>query len=391
MSYKFRRREFLGAMSAPLLAQANAAPPNVVVIVAEGVGAWMPGCYGNKTFATPGIDEIARAGLRFLNSFSLSPSAASGTSCLLTGRSPMQMKPSEDAATIAAHLFRRDYRVESAVSGPPEAITEKATGFLKQQKAGRPFALTVTYPSVAEPLSTIPAKHRDRYAKETFDAIGWSRASANLSRKDRERFNGIVEHLRSAAAMLSYVDSQIAEVVQALRAGGLALETLLLFTSANGSHLGRNGLWSDAAGSEPQNLFEPAVHTPAIWSWPGRIPVQAVRPEVVSHADVFPTLCEAAAAPVPPGLCGRSYLTMLRNRPLDRKNPWQGIAFAALGDARMARDNRYKLILRASGGSELYDLRADAAERVNRYEDPGYLNVRDALTRQVEAWTKRCG
>jgi hypothetical protein len=74
------RRHFLfGALAAPVLAatkkQAVAERPNIVLIVAEDLGAYMVGCYGNTEVHTPNIDRLAQTGVRFHNSFSCSPVA----------------------------------------------------------------------------------------------------------------------------------------------------------------------------------------------------------------------------------------------------------------------------------------------------------------------------
>jgi hypothetical protein len=74
------RRHFLfGALAAPVLAatkkQAVAERPNIVLIVAEELGAYMLGCYGNPEVHTPNIDRLALTGVRFANSFSCAPVA----------------------------------------------------------------------------------------------------------------------------------------------------------------------------------------------------------------------------------------------------------------------------------------------------------------------------
>ena len=43
--------------------------PNILVILADDLAAWMLGCYGNQEIKTPNIDNLARAGVRFANSF----------------------------------------------------------------------------------------------------------------------------------------------------------------------------------------------------------------------------------------------------------------------------------------------------------------------------------
>jgi arylsulfatase A-like enzyme len=129
-----------------------------------------------------------------------------------------------------------------------------------------------------------------------------------------------------------------------------------------------------------------------IWNWPGRIPVQSVRPELVSTYDVMPTVCDLTGATLPArNLCGRSYQPLLLNHPLPKKNPWRNTLFAQLRNTEMARDPRFKLVLRNNGDgpNELYDMRADSREKVNLYESPQHVTVRQRLTAELEAWRKK--
>src|SRR5205085_6896772 len=89
-----RRHFFLGALAAPVLAQKKRpAPerPNIVLIVADDLGDWMLGCYGNKEIRTPNIDRLAATGMRFLNCLFCTPESAPAHATLFTGRTPRQM------------------------------------------------------------------------------------------------------------------------------------------------------------------------------------------------------------------------------------------------------------------------------------------------------------
>ena len=56
----------------------------------------------------------------------------------------------------------------------------------------------------------------------------------------------------------------------------------------------------------------------------------------------------------------------------------------------MARNSRYKLVLRdqGKGPNELYDVVVDPRERVNRFDNPGHLSIREQLTRQLAMFEK---
>jgi arylsulfatase A-like enzyme len=85
-----RRELLLAAASAPLFAQKAIRQPNVVLIVADDLAAWMLGCYGNGEIRTPNIDLLARSGTRFANNFVCTPICSASRATLFTGRTPRQ-------------------------------------------------------------------------------------------------------------------------------------------------------------------------------------------------------------------------------------------------------------------------------------------------------------
>src|SRR5215813_13479456 len=168
------RRYFLyGALAAPVFAQKKkAAPerPNIILILADGLGDWMLGCYGNKEIRTPNVDRLAATGMRFLNCLCCAPVSAAARATLFTGRVPRQTGVGEGAppasfvneAMISDVLAGAGYRCgyigewhlggderaqhgfqtwEIIASGA-EPVTAKAGGFLEQQSSGKPFFLT---------------------------------------------------------------------------------------------------------------------------------------------------------------------------------------------------------------------------------------------------------
>jgi arylsulfatase A-like enzyme len=117
-----------------------------------------------------------------------------------------------------------------------------------------------------------------------------------------------------------------------------------------------------------------------------------VRPELVSFYDVVPTLCDVTGAPVPSrNLCGRSYLPLATNRPLPKKEPWRNLVFGEFRNTEMAREKRYKLVLRdeGKGPSELFDLATDAREKTNQYENPEFLTIRQRLVSELAGWRRK--
>jgi arylsulfatase A-like enzyme len=365
----FNRRYFLfGALAAPALAakkkRATVERPNVVLIAASDVGAYMVGCYENKVVRTPSIDHLALTGVRFSNTFCGVPASSESAAAL-------------QEAKLAEALGAAGYNCAPS--------TAKAGEFLDAQTPAKQFFLTVALPS---PLAVeIPQKNLDLFAAAAFESIGWEAAAPNATHKDL--LADVPGNLRKYAAGLATADQQVGEVLARLQQRGLLDSTLVIFISRNGYLLGRHGLWGDGRASDPVNMFEEVVRVPMIWTWPLRFPPQTVRNEVVSIYDLLPTVCELSGAAPPAGsLPGRSYLTFVYGRRLPKKQTWRGMAFARLGSAEMAREERYKLILRdqGKGPNELYDLVADGRETTNQYDNPQFVSVRDQLAAALTAW-----
>ena len=273
-----------------------------------------------------------------------------------------------------------------------DLITQRATRFLGDQKPDRPFFLVASYANPHAPYDGHPQKYYDLYAKTSFDTLGWEHPSANAL-VDREYLRDIVPNLRKCAASVTALDDQIPLLLKKLTDSGLRDNTLIVLLSDNGSLLGRHGLWADGHASDPINMYEEVTRVPTIWNWPGRVPVEGARPELVSLYDVVPTLCEAAGAEAPAGrnLCGRSYLSLATGRPLPKREPWRNLVFAHLRNTEMVRDNRFKLVVRngGKGPNELFDLRNDAREKVNQYSNPQFVTVRDRLAGDLETWRQK--
>jgi arylsulfatase A-like enzyme len=433
-----------------------APPPNIVLILADDLAAWMLGCYGNKEIRTPNIDLLARTGTRFINNFVCTPVCSASRATLFTGRVPRQhgihdfltpkpidQPPQGQAAPPPS--FKDEVMISDLLSArgytcgyvgkwhmgedqkPPnhfsftytmtggsrsyenptmflngqqveekgyltDLMTQRALGFLDQQSAAKPFFLTLGYLNPHTPYSGHPQKYYDMYAGTKFDTLGWEPPAPNALR-EKEMLKDIVGNIRRCAASVTALDDQIPLLLRKLREKNLRDNTIVIFTGDNGYLLGRHGLWSKGLASDPINMYEEVMQTPMIWSWPGRVPVEGARPELVSFYDLLPSVCDATDTPLPANrdLCGRSYLPMALNKPLARDEQWRNVVFGHFRNTEMARDLRYKLVLRnnGEGPNESYDLRVDPRENVNQYSNPQFITVRDRLTKELEAWRRK--
>jgi len=286
-------------------------------------------------------------------------------------------------------MFRNGERVQER-GYLTELTTRAAVEFLDGQSAD-PFFLTVSYFNPHTPYTGHPQKYYDMYANTSFDTVGWEPAAPNALR-EKALLADTVGNLRRCAASVTALDDQIPVLLRKLEEKGLRDRTLIVFTGDNGFLLGRHGLWSKGLASDPINMYEEVMQTPMIWNWRGKTPVEATRPELVSFYDVVPTLC-AATGTTPGGrnLPGKSYLHAVLNKPLAKGERWPSIVFGHFRNTEMARDNRFKLVVRndGQGPNELFDLSKDPREKVNQYDNPQYLTVRDRLNGELAGWRKR--
>jgi choline-sulfatase len=452
-----RRQMLAGLTAAPLLAQKKSpvTRPNVVLVIADDLAAWMLGCYGNQEIRTPNIDLLARAGVRFQHNYVCTPSGSPSRATLLTGRtprqhgiqdfltgSPVEIPPQGQAAAPASfaqevmlsdmlsaagyrcgYVGRWDmgndtkpghsysYTCTIAPEGVPyndpvmylngeekkesgylaELITRRAAEFIDQQSPATPFLLTVGYLNPHTPYEGQPKKYYDLYANTSFATFNVSPRAANALR-NREMLDAITENTRKCAAAVTALDDQIAVLQKKIFDKKFFDNTIVIFCGSNGQLLGRHGLWGSGLASNPINMYEESVAVPMIWSWPGLIPVESVRPELISEYDFLPTVADAVGVKPPArNLCGRSYLTAAVGRPFSKKEPWRDQVFGQYRDTEMVRDKMYKLVLRnqGEGPSELFDLRTDSHERINVYADQAYVSVREALTKDLADWRKK--
>jgi arylsulfatase A-like enzyme len=356
-----RRSFVLTGLAAPAVAATSKRQverPNVVLIVASDIGAYMLGCYGSKEIRTPNIDQFSKTGVLFSKSFSTSP---------------VTQKSSIDEARIAQALGGAGY------------ACGKGLEFLDAQTPHKPFFASIAWPS---PSTVTPAaKLLDLYAATQFEATGFEQAAANAVHK--EMLIDVRGNLRKFAAAVTMLDDQMSAVLAKLQQRGLWDNTAIVFTSNNGYLLGRHGLWGDGQASRPVNLYNEVVATPLIWSWPSSFPPDSIRTEVVGSHDLLPTLCDLAGAAT--AVPGWSYLPILYGRHMSKKQVWQEMAYSGFQDTEMARDDRYKLILRAQGKgpNELYDEAADPQERVNQVDNLAFSSVRQRLAGEINAWRGR--
>ncbi len=177
--------------------------------------------------------------------------------------------------------------------------------------------------------------------------------------------------VRAYLASIAFMDSQVGRVLAALEAQQLATNTIVVFWSDNGWHLGEKDITGKCS------LWERSTRVPLIFAGPGiRQPGRCDAP--VELLDLYPTLTELCDLPLPPHLEGHSLVPQL-NDPHARR-PWPAITTHNQNN-HAVRSEHWRFIQYADGTQELYDHRTDPNEWTNRITDAA-LNgiVREHIT-----------
>jgi uncharacterized sulfatase len=179
---------------------------------------------------------------------------------------------------------------------------------------------------------------------------------------------------RAYHATISYVDSQIGRVVDALDNLGLAKNTIIVFTSDHGYHLGEHGLWMK------QTCFEESARIPLFILDPRASANGKVSKRTVELVDLYPTLTDLAGVKAPEGLAGVSLRPLLENADAQ----WTRAAYTQTvtkGKDKVqgysVRTERWRFTEWQNGekGMELYDHDADPQELKNLASDSAYAST----------------
>lgn len=265
----------------------------------------------------------------------------------------------------------------------PTLIHNEALQFIEANKNG-PFFLYYASPIPHVALQA-PQKWVDYYRSKIGDETPYTGTSYFPNQYPKATY----------AAMVSYLDQQVGELVEKLKRAGVYDDTLIIFSSDNGP--------SDAGGAPTPYfesaspfitefgrmkafLYEGGIRVPMIASWNGKIKPGTTSEHLSSFYDVFATLCDLTQTTLPIQTDGISFLPEL----LGKKQPkheflyWE---FPEQNGQQAVRKGKWKAVRQnlKSGkvNTELYDLSKDIAERNNvAAQYPKIVNELEAIMKQ---------
>jgi iduronate 2-sulfatase len=296
--------------------------------------------------------------------------------------------------------YNRTYAASSrpAADFTDYAIADDAIATLEQFKA-KPFFLAVGlirphtpfvapksfFEDIDKTQLTLPPFYRDGGEDLTPLPKASLRPNNNVFRYAPPTRDEARDALQAYLASTSFVDSQIARVLEKLDELHLAENTIIVLTGDHGYQLGEHGLWAK------QTLFEGANHVPLIIAAPGVKP--GARSGLAEQVDMYPTLCDLAGLPKPKHLQGRSLKPMLDDPSAKGKQVAISTMIAphTKQTGHSLRTDAFRYIAWEGGGELLYDLRTDAEELHNLAKQPAQTDrmarMRERLAAHLKSMT----
>lgn len=181
--------------------------------------------------------------------------------------------------------------------------------------------------------------------------------------------------VRAYLASISFVDSQVGRLLDALEASGKADNTVVVLWSDHGWHLGEKGI------TGKNTLWDPSTRVPLIFAGPGIAVDRSGRPAEL--LDIYPTLAALANIPAPDHLEGHSLTPQLADAEAPR--PWPAITNHNAGN-NTVRTEDWRYIRYADGSEELYDIRNDPEEWHNIVHRADLAPIKTELARWIPAY-----
>lgn len=428
------RREFIGCLGSAAgawlisgcasMRRASRVEPNIILIMADDVGYEAFGCYGGVSYQTPVIDGLARSGVMFTQCHS-QPLCTPSRVKLMTGKSNIRnythfsiLDPGE---RTFAHMLR-DAGYATAVAGKWQLYgTDKydelaGTGTLPEQAGFEEYCLwqidrlgSRYWDPLIEQNGRTLENLSGRYGPDVFCdfildfverkrerpffvyypmALVHSPFDPTPDSEDRAS----KDKASNFADMTAYMDKIVGRIKDGLEDLGLREDTLLLFTSDNGTNRKITSRKGDREVKGGKGLtIDAGTHVPLVASWPGHAPEGFVCDDLIDFSDFLPTLAQAGGADISGGeiLDGQSFFPQILGRP-GRPRDWIFCYYHPrperenIEEEFFARDRRWKLY----GDGRLFDLEKDPME-----EEPlrplEEMEIRQKLQGVIDSFIER--
>jgi arylsulfatase A-like enzyme len=448
----------LAAIAAPAAAEA-AAPaaaaakrrPNLVFVFSDQQSSDMLGCYGNRDIKTPKLDAFAAEGVRFNHCISNQPVCTPYRGILLTGQHPLRCGAIKNDVRIVPgnghyfgevlrdagyrlgyfgkwHLFGGDrnrpippgpfrygfdqeflsnnctllYDARSAYywdaqgrrqlygDWEPYAQTRQAITFVKEH-AAQPFALFLSWHAPHNWGQAHAGYNAPADLLKLYDPNKLSlRANVEDTPRHRRMYQG---HM----AMCTSLDNAFGDLMEELKALGLAENTIVVYTSDHGDSL-MSHAWPGTKGVPEIE----SIRVPRLIRWPGHLQAR-VSELLFGTLDFMPTLLDMLGLAAPATCQGKNLAGAIRAA--DDQAVESVPIFYFAGNWRGIYTRQHTYAFELPGGELddyakyvgwkryacLYDHAQDPRELHNLFDEPQQQALRDNLHAQTLAWMKKFG
>lgn len=218
---------------------------------------------------------------------------------------------------------------------------------------------------------TLPEKRNDDWLDIPQKGINY-KTSTNMKMDIRRQKKAVGGYYASVA----YMDAQVGKVLQALRDNNLEDNTIVIFTSDHGYHLGEHDFWAKVS------LRDESSGVPLIISVPGRKP--AICHSLVELLDLYPTVASLCGLPVPERLQGQDISETLSNPQAAPHDA--AFSVAPMRKGFLLRTPQWSYIQYgedARDGVELFDMRSDPQQFTNLAGKPEATEIQRSLQLQM--------
>ena len=259
-------------------------------------------------------------------------------------------------------------------SGPPiereqyssDVMTSEALEFI-DQNSDRPFFLYLPT-QIPHASLTAPDEVLALYLDENGESIFEEDTSYPFGGYTRQTMPKA-----AYAAMVTRLDQHVGMILDKLEKKGIAENTLVIFTSDNGSYSEGGYHYSMHNSNAPlrggkRDLYEGGIRVPMLAWWPGKIEPSGVSDHISGFQDMMPTFAELAGSQPPPLIDGISMVPTLLGRADQKEHEYLYWEFHARGGRQAVRMGKWKAVrlnVRENRNNpvELYDLDEDIAEQ----------------------------
>ncbi|MEQ8785684.1 MAG: sulfatase-like hydrolase/transferase [Pirellulaceae bacterium] len=369
---------------------------NVVLIMADDVGYECFGCYGSEQYQTPNLDRLAKGGMRFTHCYS-QPLCTPSRVKLMTGLSNVRNYSgfsvlNRDQRTIGQYFQTAGY--QTAIAGKWQLLG--AEHYSPQFRGKGTWPRDAGFENTClwqvdrlgnrywEPLLYVDGENT-QFGKDEYGPDIATRYITDFMAENRDKpffvyYPMILVHnpflptpdsasrkskdqQRNFEDMVAAMDKLVGRIADQAESLGIAERTLILFVGDNGTNKAiRSELGGETIRGGKGDTTDAGTRVPLVAYCPGTVAAGKVCDDLVDFSDFLPTVLEAAHAPVPDNLDGRTFLPQLRGE-TGAPREWMFCYYCPRPErtkpTRFVRDQRYKLY----GDGRFYDVQNDSLEK----------------------------